>query len=157
LHMACSEGHLNKWIARRNMHGAPSSLLLLQAILVSIIMVVFFLIPSVNGSYWLLSVLAAQLYMLMYILMFMASIVLKLREPTRAAHYQIPGGLIGHLITAGLGLFGSIFAFLICFIPPSAVHIGNLNIYEITLVVSLLVLSFLPALLRNKKNPVIGE
>ena len=149
LHRACFERKMAGWIIRSNQKKAPISLLLLQAILVSIIMVVFFLIPTVSGSYWLLSVLSAQIYMLMYMLMFVASMVLKIKDRQKAAHYQIPGGVVGHLIVAGAGFFGASFAFFICFIPPSQVHVGRLSTYELTLVISLFVLACMPLCLKG--------
>lgn len=152
LHMAAVDHKMPAWLLSRNQRRAPVGLLLLQAALVSIIMVVYVLIPTVSGSYWLLSVLAAQIYMLMYILMFVASMVLKLRERKKMAHYQIPGGVIGHLCVAGLGLIGATFAFFICFIPPSQVHVGRLSIYELTLVVGLFGLCFLPLLLKGTRS-----
>ena len=151
LRVACAEGHFPEWLSKTNKHNMPATILILQAVLVSIIIGAFILIPSVNGAYWLLSVLAAQLYMLMYVIMFVASLRIKYKKP-KGDHYQIPGGKIGHCIAATLGLIGSVAAFLICFIPPSNVHIGNKLTYELMLVIGLVVLACLPVLFRSKKN-----
>ena len=153
LRVALNDGQFPEWLTQQNSHKAPTPLLLLQAVLVSLIICAFFLIPSVNGAYWLLSVLAAQIYMMMYILMFAASFYLKIRDRHRTAdYYQIPGGLFGHLLISGLGFVGATFAFLICFIPPSNIHIGNLSHYETLLVIILLALCFLPLLLKVKNS-----
>ena len=55
-----------------NQHNVPSRILITQAILVSAVCLAFLLMPSVNGSYWLLTDLSTQLYILMYLLMFIA-------------------------------------------------------------------------------------
>jgi amino acid transporter len=144
LRVACEEGHFPKWFAKENKHKMPATILIFQAILVSIIIGAFILIPSVNGAYWLLSVLAAQLYMMMYILMFLASFKLKCSNPTKPDHYHIPGGFFGHTLVAFLGFLGSVGAFLICFIPPHNVSIGSESHYEMLLVLALVVLTFLP-------------
>ena len=154
LRIACQESQMNEWITRHNNHKAPSSLLLLQAILVSVVIIANFTLPGVNASYWLLSVLAAQIYMLMYILMFLASIVLKLRHKNTTSSYQIPGGLFGHLLVSFCGLVGATVAFIICFLPPSNIHLTNLTTYEILLVCSLLVLTFLPVTIRKKTTQI---
>ncbi len=151
LRVACEEIKLSPWLIKQNQYKAPSSLLILQAILVSIVIVMSFLIPGVNASYWLLSVLAAQIYMMMYILMFAASIVLKWRSINTPWTYAMPGGKVGHFLISGCGLIGASIAFLICFLPPSHIHIANLTTYETLLVCSLLVLAFLPLLLRAKR------
>ncbi len=148
LRVACEEGHFPKWFVKSNKHNMPATILIFQAILVSIIITAFFVIPSVNGAYWLLNVLAAQLYMLMYALMFLASLVLKCRNPKKPEHYRIPGGFFGHILVALLGLIGSLGAFFICFIPPENVSIGNPVHYEFLLVITLILLSFLPLLFK---------
>ena len=148
LRVACDEGHFSPWLVKQNQHRAPVSLLILQAVLVSAVVSLFFLLPGVNASYWLLSVLAAQIYMMMYILMFIASIVIRIKSPDLASPYRIPGGMVGHILVCVCGLLGSVIAFLICFIPPSNIHIANLTEYEAMLVGGLFILSFLPLLFR---------
>jgi amino acid transporter len=144
LRVACEEGHFPKWFVKTNKQNMPATILIFQAILVSIIIGAFELIPSVNGAYWLLNVLAAQLYMMMYVLMFLASFKLKCKNPTKPDHYHIPGGFFGHSLVALLGLIGSVGAFLICFIPPHNVAIGDKSHYELLLLSTLVVLTFLP-------------
>ena len=147
LRVALCDSTFPSWLTQQNRHLAPTSLLILQAVLVSIIICAFFLIPSINGAYWLLSVLAAQIYMIMYLLMFAASFTLKVRHRhLKTQHYQIPGGLIGHLV-AILGLIGAGFAFCICFIPPNNISIGQTSHYEWTLVCAVLLLCTLPFIL----------
>jgi glutamate:GABA antiporter len=154
LRVACEESNFRPWLIKKNRHNAPVSLLLLQAVLVSVVVALFFLLPGVNATYWLLSVLAAQIYMMMYILMFAASIVIRLRSNPNKGSYQIPGGLFGHLLVSGCGLIGSILAFLICFLPPSNIHIGNLKEYELLMIGGLFILCFLPLLFIKRKNSI---
>jgi amino acid transporter len=67
---AAKDGHLPKILAKENENGVPKNVLIFQGIVVSIISMSFFLMPSVNGSYWLLLDLSTELYLLMYLLMF---------------------------------------------------------------------------------------
>lgn len=152
LGVALREGGYPQWMCKKNKINAPVSLLLLQAVLVSVVIILFFMIPGINASYWLLSVLAAQIYMMMYVLMFIASIVIQYKHPVRNKDYNIPGGKWGHYFISVLGLIGSVIAFLICFIPPSNIHIANLTEYETLLVGGLFVLSFLPLLFKIKRS-----
>lgn len=62
--IAGNDGNLPPVLRRENKYHAPKVLLIIQALIVTGLSTVFLLMPSVNGSYWLLTALAAQLYML---------------------------------------------------------------------------------------------
>lgn len=146
LFIAGQEGHLPKFLLKENRFGAPSSLLIAQAIVVSIFMCVFLLMPTVNGSYWLVNVLAAQLYMLMYIIMFFAGIAFKLKTTKSSLIFQIPGGWVGTAIVSGLGIIGSIVTFIIGFVPPDSIKVGSVFRYDLLIVIGLAIATFFPCL-----------
>ena len=153
LRIAFEERRSNTWLIKKNERNAPTSLLILQAVLVSAVIVLFFIIPGVSASYWLMSVLAAQIYMMMYILMFAASIVIRLRDRNPNIAFKIPGGLAGHLAVSAIGLIGSVIAFMICFLPPTNIRIVNIIEYETLLLSGLVILSFLPVLFVRRGKP----
>ena len=68
--VAALDGNLPPVFQTANQHGAPVIMLVGQAVIVTVLSTLFLFMPSVNGSYWLLTAMAAQLYMLMYLLMF---------------------------------------------------------------------------------------
>ena len=49
LHYAGTQGYLPKWLLIENRHGSPANLLILQAVIVSITLVSFVLLPSINA------------------------------------------------------------------------------------------------------------
>lgn len=147
LSLALKDCQAPAWLVIENRHGAPKSLLILQALIVSVVSLIFLLLPSINASYWLLTALASQLYMLMYILMFVAAIVLRYKPMDRAAGFLIPGGRLGMCVVAGLGLIGSIVTLIIGFIPPEGMAIGGIWRYEALLIGGLAVLTFMPLFL----------
>jgi amino acid transporter len=150
LHYAGLQGHLPGWMLKENRHGAPSRLLLVQGVIVTITLIAFVIIPSINGSYWYLNVLAAQLYMLMYIMMFAAAIRLRHRNRYQKAEgYKIPGGHWGTYIVGSMGLIGSIATVLIGFEPPSNLHVGGLLHYMVMIALGIIVMSA-PMLLVKK-------
>ena len=100
--------------------------------------------PSVNGSYWFLTALAAQLYMLMYLLMFITGIALRIKAPSQPRAFRIPGGITGMLLVAGLGIFGVLMTLGVSFIPPTGIDIGGAARYEMFLVFGLFVLCLPP-------------
>lgn len=108
-----------------NRFGAPVNLLLLQGLLVSLLAGLFILIPTVNEAYWLLSVMAAQLAVLFYILLFLAALHLRYKQGYQSRVYRIPGGKLGIWIVTGLGLLACILTFIIGFFPPSGITRGS--------------------------------
>jgi amino acid transporter len=128
---AAELGFLPKFFAKKNSKDMPSNILLTQAVLVSIICLAFLLMPSVNGSYWLLTALSTQLYMLMYVLMFVAAICLKYKLKKQPDAFTIPGGKIGMWLACLLGLIGCAITIVVGFIPPSTIDVGGWAHYEV--------------------------
>ena len=140
LHYAGKQGHFPKWLSVENKHGAPQNLLLVQAVIVSICLVAFVLLPSINASYWYLNDLAAQLYMVMYVLMFAAGIKLRFKHQPKTG-YRIPGGKWGTAFVGGLGIIGSIATFIICFFPPEGVNTGSPLHYALMVLIGILIMA----------------
>lgn len=135
--VAAQDGNLPLFFQRQNANGAPVVMLVGQAVIVTCLAALFLFMPSVNGSYWLLTALAAQLYMLMYLLMFLAAIVLRIHEPHHSRPFRIPGGMLGMLAVAGLGLLGVLMTLTVSFMPPEGIDVGSIARYETTLILGL--------------------
>lgn len=151
--VAAEEGNLPSMFQKTNQHGAPTIMLLSQAIIVTLLSGLFLFMPSVNGSYWLLTALAAQLYMLMYFIMFLAAIKLRLSERTHHRPFKIPGGLFGMLCVAGMGILGVLVTLAVSFMPPQEINVGSVTRYELTLAIGLFLMCLPPFLctwLRTK-------
>lgn len=151
--IAAADGHMPKHMSKKNKHGAPYVMLIYQALIVTVTTLVYLLMPTVNASYWLLTVLTAQLYMFMYIMLFAAGIRLRFKNIPREKGFMVPGGKLGMIITGTAGLIGCFVTIAVGFIPPEQVKIGSHLRYEIFIIAGLLVMS-LPAiwvyLRRNK-------
>lgn len=151
--VAAQDGCLPPMLQRENRYAAPSALLIIQAILVSLVAAVFIFMPTINSSYWLLTVVAAQLYMFMYILMFAAGIRLRYKHPGQQSPFQIAGGKFGMWLIAGIGLASAVFTVIIGFAPPAGVKIGSLLSYESLIVGLLLVMSIPPFIIYRCRRP----
>lgn len=137
---AAELGFLPVVFCKKNKHGIPSYLLIGQAVVVSLICLAFLTMPSVNGSYWLLTALSTQLYVMMYVIMFIAAIRLKYKLPKTTQSFTIPGGKLGTWITCLLGLFGCGITLLVGFIPPASIDVGGFFNYEMSFTGGLLVM-----------------
>ncbi|HTM63643.1 MAG TPA: APC family permease [Gammaproteobacteria bacterium] len=131
LAQAAQLGYLPACFAAENKHGIPQNLLITQAVLVSIASCLFLCLPSVNGSYWLLTALSTQVYMFMYVCIFIDALRLRFTMNYDSSVYKIPGGKIGTVITCILGLIGCIITIAVGFIPPDNINIGSKFNYEL--------------------------
>lgn len=147
--VAAQDGNLPPLFQRTNKNNAPLVMLLGQAIIVTILSSLFLFMPSVNGSYWLLTALAAQLYMLMYLLMFAAAIKLRIKAPDHPRAFRIPGGNVGLFVVAGIGMFGALTTLVVSFMPPEGINVGSVSRYELTLIGGLL-LTCLPPFVSTR-------
>lgn len=155
LMVAAEDGNLPKIFQHANQHGAPTLILVIQAIVVTLLSALFLFMPSVNGSYWLLTALAAQLYMLMYFLMLTAAIKLRISAPDHPRAFRIPGGLTGMLVVAGMGIVGVVVTLVVSFMPPVGINVGTLFNYELTLILGLVLMCsppFIGMWLQNRRR-----
>lgn len=146
LMVAAQDGHLPPVIQQQNKHGAPKNLLVIQSCIVTLLCGAFLMMPSVNGSYWLLNALAAQLYMLMYILMFAACIRLRMIDQQRPRGFRIPGGLLGVGLVCGIGILSCIITLVVGFIPPANIRVGSTEHYVVMISIGLFLMSMPPFL-----------
>jgi amino acid transporter len=103
--------------------------------------------PNVSSSFWMLTILAAQLYIVMYILMFISAIVLKYKRKDVQRHYKVPFGNVGMWIISSMGILGCAFTFFIGFFPPSPVDTGKLIFFELFLGAGLIVFCSTPLII----------
>lgn len=139
-------GYLPRWFQFTNKNGMATHILLIQAVLVSCLATLFVVLPSVQAAYQILSQLTVILYLVMYMLMFSSAIYLRFSQPNRPRPYSIPGGRIGMIIIGGMGLLGSILAFLFSFIPPAQIAVGSPALYVgvlISLTILFVILPFI--------------
>ncbi|TNF65922.1 MAG: amino acid permease [Gammaproteobacteria bacterium] len=136
---AAEDGFLPLFLQKRNKANAPGRILISQAILVSIISLAYLLMPSVNGSYWLLTDLSTQIYVMMYVLMFLAAIKLHYKHPNIEHPFCIPGKTAGMWIVTVMGLIGTTITLAVGFIPPENIDVGSKIHYEIIFISGLLI------------------
>ncbi|CEG58078.1 APC family permease [Legionella fallonii] len=153
--VAAEEGNLPDMFQKTNAKGAPVVMLVTQAMIVTVLSALFLFMPSVNGSYWLLTALAAQLYMLMYLIMFIAAIKLRLSQPCHYRPFKIPGGILGMLLVASIGIIGVLTTLGVSFIPPEGINVGSTIRYELTLIIGLVLMCappFVSSWLQSKSS-----
>jgi amino acid transporter len=144
--VSAEAGNLPRIFNHVNRFGAPTPILIAQAIIASLLSSLFLIMPSINSSYWILLVLTAQLVLLMYVLMFMAAIHLRITQPNTPRVYKIPGGLPGMILVAGLGALASLATFIIGFFPPAELALPDKQFYVCFLSIAIIVFCLPPFL-----------
>lgn len=150
---AAQSGDLPPFFRRLNKHGMPLPLLLLQAVIVTGLSFMFLLMPTVNSAYWILTVMVAQVYLVMYILMFLAAIKLRYKKPDVFRAYRIPGGNPGMWIVSGFGIVSSFLTLIVGFFPPAQFPTGNVTFYVAFLILGMILFCSAPSLILRFKKP----
>ena len=133
---AAEFGFLPPFFAKKNKWGVPANILISQAVLVSLFCCLFFLVPSVNGFYWFLTALSTELYMIMYILMFLSALSLHYKRKNRPLVFKIPGGTLGMWGTCIVGILGCSATIGVSFLPPGNIDVGSSFKYVMMVVVA---------------------
>ncbi len=152
LQVGCA-GYLPRFMQRTNKEGVQVGILLIQGVVVTLLSALFVLLPSVQTAYQMISQLTIILYLIMYMLMFAAAIRLRYAEPETPRSFRIPGGNAGMWLVAGIGLIGSLLAFVFSFIPPGQISVGSPALYVTLLVLGTLLFAGIPFIIYAVRKP----
>lgn len=123
-----------------NSKDVPVNLMFFQAIVVTLFTLLFLCLDSADLVYWILSALSIQMYLAMYICLFIAGPVLRVKEPRAQRLYSVPGKFFGICALSCLGILSCIFALWVSFLPPK--EIAQLSASGSISYTSLLLLAF---------------
>jgi glutamate:GABA antiporter len=146
-------GELPPFLQKKNKRNMPISILLIQASIVTLLSLVFILMPSVSSSYRTLFFLSAQLYLIMYGLMFIAGIVLRYKKPKVKRSFKVPGGNFGMWVVGSIGTIGAIFAIIEGLMPPKTLHGKDIIFFECFLIGGIIIFTIIPVIIHSIRKP----
>ena len=112
-------GILPECVTRLNKNDMPQNAMVIQAVFITIIVLVTSLLPTVNSFYSILVLMTTINYFIPYLMLFPAFIKLRKTRKEIARPFKVPGGMgFAYLITI-LGLISVILAIGLPFIPSS--------------------------------------
>ncbi|OGN61373.1 MAG: hypothetical protein A3F40_00025 [Chlamydiae bacterium RIFCSPHIGHO2_12_FULL_27_8] len=152
MYATSEHGDLPIFMQKTNKYGVPTTLLIIQAIIVSILSLLFLYMPTISSSYWMLFNLTAHLYQIMYILMFISALVLRYKKPNIARGYKIPLKNIGIWFVSLLGIFGTGFAIIVGYFPTTRIHGISTFFFEIFLIGGTILFCVIPFIIRYFRN-----
>ncbi|MBE6246689.1 MAG: amino acid permease [Bacteroidales bacterium] len=143
-------GYLPPFFQKANGNGVQRNILLVQGAIVTVLGLLFVVMPSVQSFYQILSQLTVVLYLIMYLLMFAAAIKLRYNMKDYERPYRIgkKGNALMWLIS-GLGFCGSLLAFVLSFIPPAQIATGSNTVWYSVLAIGCIVVVGAPLVIYN--------
>ena len=146
LEIARERGYLPRYFQELNSNGVQLHILVAQGLIITLIGVLYAVVPAVSRAYWIFAALATEVYLIMYVLMFVAAINLRRRQPEHPRGYRAPA----LLAICVIGTLASAVACVIGLLPPS--QLGHLTTmpYLLALLAATLLIGLLPPLLLHK-------
>lgn len=140
------QGYLPPYFQKVNREGIEVHILATQGVVITIIALLYAFIPSISRAYWIFTAMATQVYLIMYVLMFIAALRLRRTQPRHERGYRAPALSLLCL----LGGLSSVTAFVIGFVPPSQLGHQSPLLYALLILAGLLVIGILPPLLLDR-------
>ncbi len=146
LRIGREQGFLPPYFQKVNGHGIEVRILAAQGTVITVIALLYAFIPGVSRAYWIFAVMATQVYLIMYVLMFIAAMRLRRSQPDHARGYRAPA--LGLLCL--LGAVSSAAALVIGFVPPSQFGHSNPLVYAVLILAGILAIGIAPPLLLDR-------
>jgi amino acid transporter len=146
LRIGRQRGFLPPYFQKVNGQGIEVRILTAQGAVITLIALLYAFIPSVSHAYWIFAALSTQVYLVMYVLMFIAAVRLRRLQPDRLRGYRTPA--LGLLCL--LGTVSSVAALVIGFIPPSQFGHSNRVEYAVLILAGILAIGIAPPLLLDR-------
>ena len=147
-------GYMPPFFQKTNKLGVQKNILFVQGGAVTVLSLLFVVMPSVQSFYQILSQLTVVLYLIMYMLMFTGAIVLRYKMKKLNRPFRIGKGGNGLMwFIGGLGFCGSLLAFILSFIPPSQISTGSNTVWFSVLIIGAIVVVAAPFIIYACKKP----
>lgn len=146
-------GYLPPFFQKTNKSGVQRNILLVQGGIVTLLSLLFVVMPSVQSFYQILSQLTILLYLIMYMLMFAAAIVLRYKMKDAQRPFRLGKGNALMWILGILGFGSSLFAFILSFIPPGQIQTGSNAVWYSVLIIGCIVMVVIPYIIYSMRKP----
>lgn len=147
-------GYLPPFFQKANKFGIQSHILWVQGAIVTLLSLLFVVMPSVQSFYQILSQLTVLLYLIAYLLMFAAAIYLRYNMPNAERTFRLgnKGNWLMWLV-AGVGFLGSLLAFILSFFPPGQIGTGSNAVWFAVLIIGVIIFVAAPFVILMFQKP----
>jgi amino acid transporter len=147
--LAAKTGLLPPVFQRQNKHGIQLGILVPQGVIVTLLTLIYVIVPNVQDVFLALIGMSAALYVVMYLIMFAAAVVLRRKEPDVVRGYKVPA----LTAVAGVGFTACVLAFIMSFIPAAGEHAIAPSVYPVVVAVVVGVLGVPPLVFYALRKP----
>ena len=146
-------GYLPPFFQKTNENGVQRNILLVQGGIVTLLSLLFVVMPSVQSFYQILSQLTILLYLIMYMLMFAAAIALRYKMKDAPRPFRLGKGNALMWIIGTVGFAGSLLAFVLSFIPPGQIATGSNTVWYTVLIAGCVMMVGIPYIIFAMRKP----
>jgi amino acid transporter len=136
-------GYLPRYFQQVNANDVQLRILVAQGLVITVIGLLYALVPTVSRAYWIFAALATEVYLIMYVLMFVAARNLRRRQPEHPRGYRAPA-LVTICLVGGLA---SLAACIVGLLPPSQLGHTSTPVYVSLMAAGVLLIGVLPPVL----------
>ena len=150
LQVATEYGMLPQILRKKNSHGVPIAILIVQTIMVIIWDAILTFGGGSKGgniSFLVATTLTTLLYLIMYFCEYLAYLFLIFKWKNAKRTYNVPGGMVGKVICCLCGIATSVFAFIVSFIPSSALPGQQAKTFQIILIICFIIAIIIPIII----------
>ncbi|NGX37833.1 MAG: Glutamate/gamma-aminobutyrate antiporter [Chlamydiae bacterium] len=146
---AAKHCRLPAFVTKTNDKGMPFGIFMIQGVVVTLFSFIFLIMPDLNSSFWILTALTSQLYLIGYLFLFTAAIYLRYKRPEVKRKFTVSKSNAGMWFVCGVGILSSFFTLMIGFFPPSQISMGSQTFYVSFLIAGIGIFSIIPFLLSR--------
>lgn len=148
------EGNLPPFFQKRNKQGIPINIVLVQATVISIVSLLYAVIPDVSAAFLIITITTTILYCIVYLLIAISAIKLRYKMPGIVRPFRLGAKGNGLMwFVAGISILSVILTIAVSLIPPASVGENQHVAYIIYQVVATLVMVGIALIIfKNKKE-----
>ncbi|MCJ8010837.1 tyrosine-tyramine antiporter [Paenibacillus sp. KQZ6P-2] len=148
------EGNLPPFFQKRNSRDIPITFVLIQAIVISLVSVLYIIVPDVNSAFLIITITTTILYCIVYALIAISAIRLRYKKPDMERPFRLGkkgNGLMWFV--ALLSMFSVAITIIVSLIPPSILKPSQYTGYIIYQVVATIVMVGIALVIYKLKKP----
>ncbi|WP_442601856.1 tyrosine-tyramine antiporter [Paenibacillus sp. KN14-4R] len=148
------EGNLPPFFQKRTSKGIPITFVLIQAIVISLVSVLYIVVPDVNSAFLIITITTTILYCIVYALIAISAIRLRYKMPDMERPFRLGNKGNGLMwFVSLLSLFSVAITLTVSLIPPSILAPSQSTGYIIYQVVATVVMISIALIIYKFKKP----
>lgn len=147
------EGNLPPFFQKRNSKGIPITFVLIQAIVISLVSVMYIVVPDVNSAFLVITITTTILYCIVYALIAISAVRLRYKEPNMDRPFRLGKGNGLMWFVAIMSMVSVLITIMVSLIPPSILPASFSTGYVIYQVVATVVMVGVALIIYKFKKP----